>query len=379
MQQIISIWINNSNLLFQRALLSYTNGNVTVISITPINNQKSVPFSKAETKQKQDNKALVDAILSSTGVQDSKKFAEEGSEFLKRNEFDNAINSFKKSIELRPEFSDTYYDLAKSYKYNEDYDNAIPTFEKYLESKPNDVEANILLGECYNQQGFYNKAKVQFVKATSLDANNDLAKRNLLETQNLILGCYDPATAMNEKRQQSINNLNKAISMAKEHLSAGYLKDLADITVAFDKTALMGGTSNIAQYEHSKRKITVTDKYVYASPQLICSYLVHEFVHAKDKDPFTSVTEEQDAYRKATEYWLEHSRGTKDPEMDYAADLYKTSPKTLDDRVCEIYMLRDPKIAKVSPNHPPSSQKAAAGYLNELNCGQPIRTYDVIS
>lgn len=346
-----------------------------MLSITPINYRKTVPFAKNEP----DNKALVNSILSSTNVSDSKKYAQQGDEFLKQNEFQKAIQAYKKSLELRPDYLDTHYELAKAYKFSSDYKNAVTSFEKYLQAKPNHAEANILLGECYTQLGNYNQAKIQFTKGLTIEPDNDLAKRNLKETENYLLACYSPQQAKEAKKQQSVANLTKAINMARGYLPNGYMNELSDITVTFDKTSEMGGTANIAQYEHNKRKITVTDKYIYAAPQLICSYLVHEFVHAKDNDPYTSVREEQDAYRKATEFWVKNSKGVQDPEMDYAAGLYETSPETLDNRVAEIYQLRDPKISKTSPNHPPVTGRAASSQLNEAACGQPIRTYDVIA
>ena len=350
-----------------------------MISILPYSTKTPINFAQAGAVKQPDNKAVVDSILSSTNVREAKSFAEEGTAHLKSNEFDKAISAFKKSIEMRPELKDTYLPLAKSYKGKEDYSNAIKSFETYLSANPKDVDAIILLGESYNANGLYSSAAAQYSKAIELDPTNDLAKRSLAETKNNILACYDPATAVKEKREQSINNLNQALNMAKKYLPTGYLKDMGDLTIAFDKTAKLGGTSNIAQYEHSKRRITISDTYVYAAPQIITSYLVHEFVHAKDKDSYTSVREEQDAYKDQIAFWVENSNGVADPELDYASDLYRKSPETLDARVAEIYRLRDPRIASVSPNHPPSSKKAAMTPLSEMNSGQPLQNYDVIS
>lgn len=351
-------------------------GNSNVISIAPINNKKSIPFANNST-----NKSLADLVAASSNIQAAKNLEEQGNEYLKRNDFDNAIDCYKQVVGKNPGAVDAYYSLAKAYKYKEDYKNAIPAFQKYIEFKPDDVEANVLLGECYHQSGLYSKAKEQYEKAAKMDPSNDLPKRNLLELENNLIGCYDYNRAMQEKRKQASANLTKAVKMASDYLPRGYMKDMSNITVAFDKTSLMGGTANIAQYENSKKKVTVTDKYLYASPQLICAYLVHEFVHAKDKDGFTSVTEEQDAYRESVKFWKENSDGIKDPEMDYALDLYNKSPKTLDDRVAEIYQLRDPGIAITSPNHPPSSSKVAAAnsLTQSVSAGLPIKHYDVIA
>ncbi len=350
-----------------------------MISILPYS-KNSINFASAgHTQPLKNTVPAANPILASTGIKDAKALAEQGSGYLKTNDFDKAVECFKKSIELRPEFKETYLPLGKSYKGKEDYPNAINSFKTYLEEKPSDVDALILLGESYNASGRYSEAAIQYTKALTLDPSNDLAKRNLAESKNNSLACYDPITAINQKREQSINNLNTALTMAKNYLTSGYLKDMGDLSIAFDKTAKLGGTSNIAQYEHSKKRITVSDTYTYAAPQIITSYLVHEFVHAKDKDSYTSVREEQDAYKVATEFWIKNSNGVADPELDYAADLYNKSPETLAARVEEIYKLRDSKIASVSPNHPPSNKHLAASNLTELNSGQPLQNYDVIA
>ena len=141
----------------------------------------------------------------------------------------------------------------------------------------------------------------------------------------------------------------------------------------------MGGTGNIAQYENHKNTITVSDSYIYASSQVIAAYLVHEALNAHDNDAYTSVREEQDAYELAAKFWIKHANGIKDPEMDYAAGLYLQSPKTLKDRVGEIYKLRDPSIPMTSPNHPP--KLLSIGLLNKTteHASQSLKKYDVIA
>lgn len=337
-------------------------------------NKHNISFS--QSKNAQTNPI---AIAASPVEKEARGMAQEGDELLKTNNFDAAISKYNKSIEINPEAKETYLSLGKAYKGKEDYPNAASNIEIYLKENPQDTGAIVLLGDCYRKQGHYGKAIEQFSNASSIDSSDDEAKRNYLETKNQIQACYDPIGAAQAKRKQALSNLSTALGMAKKYLSPDFMKDMGNLTIVFDKTASLGGTPNIAQYEHSKRKMTVTDSYVYAAPQLVAAYMVHEFVHAKDKDSYTSINEEQDAYKKETEFWIQNSNGVKDPEMDYAAELYKQSPSTLDSRVAEIYKLRDPSIAKISPNHPPGNTKLASTSLNQTNSGQPLQNYEIIS
>lgn len=322
----------------------------------------------------------LDGILSSTTVKEAQNLAEQGKDYAKHQKYDEAVDCFKKSIDIRPEAKDTYLELGKVYLRQEKYPDASSSIEIYLKSNQSDVDAILLLGDSYKGSGRYNDAIGQYSKATQLEPDNDLAQRSLKTVKNDLLACVDKQRADKEKYETAVANLKQAVSMAKGHLPSGYCKDLSDLTIVFDKTSKLSGTSNIAQYEHAKKKITVTSDYIYAAPNIVTAYLVHEFVHAKDKDSFTSVHEEQDAYREAAKYWENNSNGVKDPEMDYVVGLYKQAPDNLDSRVAEIYKLRDPDIAATSPNHPPLTSKVAASQGLDLSAsGQPIKNYDVIA
>ena len=297
-------------------------------------------------------------------------------EAMKSGYFDRAINLYKQALELNPENPDANLNLAKTYKLNSDFKNAIPYFEKACAQTPDDLELMTLLGECYKQNGDYTKAETQFKRVLNKEPDYDYAKRNLLDTQNLRLACFDPIKAYNERQKTANENLRTAISLASGFLPKDIVKKVQDVTVTFDKTAQMGGRSNIAQYEHAKRKISIQDEYTYASPVLTASYTVHEFIHAADNDPYTSVREEQDAYRQQARFWEKNAKNVKDPEMDYVVDLYKQSAETLDKRVAEIYLLRDPGIPETSYNHPPGTKKAAASGLN--SSASTLKAYDII-
>ena len=299
-------------------------------------------------------------------------------DYLKNGYFDKAIDLYEKVIQHNPSNIDARLSLAKSYSYNNQYKEAIPHLEEYLKVKSNDLENITFLGECYKKIGKFSKSMEYFNRALSLEPNYDYAKRNLLDAQNVYLQCIDPKKAQKERYDTAIKNLTEAVKIAKGFFPKGYMDDMKDVTVTFDKTSKMGGRSNIAQYEHSKRRVSVTDEYTYANPKLTGAYLIHELgIHAKDNDPYTSVCEEQDAYRAQAKYWLENAHDVYDPEMDYVAELYSQSAKALDDRVAEIYRLRDPGIPETSYNHPPTGKKASAHSLSS-EMSPPIKAYDII-
>lgn len=314
----------------------------------------------------------------SFSANDVSSLIEQGDKALNENRFQEALRFYQQANQSNPEENTIYRKMAKAYHHLKDYTSAEKNFKIYLEKAPGDTDCWIELGEAQRQNGYYQNALKSFEKAYSLDSSNDLARRSIMETKNNILSIHYPQQAAAEKQQYAAQNLKTALDMTVQYMTPEYMKDLSDVTIGFGETADMGGTSNIAQYENYKKSITVSDSYIYAAPQVIAAYLAHESVHAKDKDAYTSIKEEQDAYQVAAKFWIQNSNGVKDPEMDYAAGLYQQSPSALDNRVEEIYTLRDPSIAQTSPNHPPE-KLFHFNPLKKKAASQSLKQYDVIA
>lgn len=308
----------------------------------------------------------------------SEKLANDGRNLLMANRYDDAIKKFNASIQADNSNTQAHFDLARAYTYKNDYKNAIISYDNYLTQRPNDVEAITMQGECYKSLGLYKQAQKNFQTAININPKYDYALRNLKEAKNYEKFIFNPEQAYLEREKQAQQNLQMALNYAKNYFPKGYLNSLKNVNITFDKTSSLGGRANIAQYEYSKQKISITDDYVWASPEVVGAYLIHECVHAKDNDPYTSIREEQDAFETATKFWLKNSKGIEDPELDYAAELYSKSAQDLANRVEEIYKARDSQIAMTSPNHPPCSTNAATN-LSKTTCSAPIRAYDVIA
>ncbi len=309
----------------------------------------------------------------------AEEIIKQGDDLLNNNKPQEALEAYKKAQAQSPDNAVISAKIGKAYFKLKDYKSASESFEKYLEKNPDDTEYIMELGEAQRMAGYYEKAIQTFEKAYNQDNSNDFAGRKILETKNNLLSIYNPQRAVNEKNEYAVQNLKKALNMAVGYMTPEYMSDLRNLTVEFGKTSEMGGTANIAQYEDGRKTITVSDEYIYAAPQVIAAYLSHEAVHAKDADAYTSIREEQDAYKAAAQFWIKNSGKIKDPEMDYAVSLYKKSPNDLDKRVEEIYKLRDPAIARTSPNHPPEQKGRHFLKKTKPASSQPLNKYEIIA
>lgn len=274
-----------------------------------------------------------------------------GNECVNNNLYSKAINLYQKAIADDPDYGDAYFNLAKTFKNIGETDKAILNYEKYLKIDPNDAEVLSNLGECYKDKKLYTKAQKVLEKAIAIDPKMDFAVRQYKEIEYLKFKEIDPASADMRREGYATENMKKSLNLIKQFYPPQVISQLKDITFCFDETDSLSGHQNIAQYENSNRRIVVTNKYVWASPEVIGSYLAHEIIHSLDRDAITSIKEEQEAYTKSVEFWNKFSNGIKDPEMDFAASLYNSSPEALDNKVAEIYTTRDNSIPLVSPHH----------------------------
>ena len=89
--------------------------------------------------------------------------------------YDNAIEHFKKYIELRPDTADSYQSLAEALLKKGNVDLAMSNLNKSLSLDKDFVPAIISMGEAYQAKGQIKEAKENYQRALSI-AQNDYYK-----------------------------------------------------------------------------------------------------------------------------------------------------------------------------------------------------------
>lgn len=85
---------------------------------------------------------------------------------------DEAIDAFRKAIELNPRLALVHDNLANALSGQDKKDDADSEYRKAIEIDPLDPEAHIYLGLFWSEQGKINEATAEFRKATELDPTN---------------------------------------------------------------------------------------------------------------------------------------------------------------------------------------------------------------
>ena len=99
-------------------------------------------------------------------------------------EYEKAIRTYKKAIELSPDFSQSYKNLASIYVLQGRHAEAIPLFKKGIELLDKPIDKAYLwdqLGDVYRKLGDAMNASISYQKAIDLDPEDTCFQENLAE------------------------------------------------------------------------------------------------------------------------------------------------------------------------------------------------------
>lgn len=96
---------------------------------------------------------------------------------LSRN--DEAIGAFNQSLRLDPQDPDTHHYLGLAYLEKKRYDEAITAFQQSLKLKPDLVGPRVGLGEAYEAKGLHDQAIAVYEEALKLDPSDEKTRLKL--------------------------------------------------------------------------------------------------------------------------------------------------------------------------------------------------------
>jgi tetratricopeptide (TPR) repeat protein len=103
-------------------------------------------------------------------------------------QFDDAIDSYKKALEIKPGYSEAYYNMGIAFKNKGDLDASINSYKKALEIKPDYAEAYNNIGNTFSDKGDLESAIDSYKKALEIKPDYTKAKENLIS----LMTSYSP-------------------------------------------------------------------------------------------------------------------------------------------------------------------------------------------
>jgi len=117
----------------------------------------------------------------------------QGIDFYKTGQYDEAIGSFKSAINLDPNYIDAYYNLGLVLEYLQQYDAALAVFKQIIVRKPDDYDSVYKAAWISAQLGEYQKAKT-YLSIIPLNSKRGKDAQELARQLNLTIAMVPKET-----------------------------------------------------------------------------------------------------------------------------------------------------------------------------------------
>lgn len=198
-----------------------------------------------------------------------------GNAYMKDNQYEQAINSYKKSLEMDPEFAEAHYNLGSAYAQQKKYDLAVENFKEAIKLRTDFREAYYKLADVYSKQEKNEEAiktyreiiqttpadtvasdlqPVEVISATTGDIKNQLKFSGSIEPRALVL-VYPKA--IGEIEQMKVDQGHKVkkgqVLAVVEHEELDLQLQQAEAAVAaaqagYDQTVQLAETQIMSQF-----------------------------------------------------------------------------------------------------------------------------------
>ncbi len=212
-------------------------------------------FEMSEDEKAKIRKDAEEAKKKQAGVEELRKFFDEGIQLAKAGQHEQAIEAFKKAAEKDADQPAVWANMGSSYAKLKQYEPAIESYNKAIVLKPDDSALYQNLGSVYSESGDMEKSKEMYEKAATLAVTLD---PKTAATQYYNIG----VTYINGgKNAEAEAALLKAIEIDPNHAEAHYQLGLTQIGLDKMKDAV----------EHLKKYVQLapTGENVEVAKQLI--------------------------------------------------------------------------------------------------------------
>lgn len=191
--------------------------------------------------------------------QEAAKLYNEGNSQKKSGNYAGALESYKKALEISPDYR-IYYQLSAVYKKQRKYEFAEQALLKCLESNPEFTSAHNSLGTTYYSWGKFDKAVESFKKFKETASNKKLENR-----ASKYIGLAYTKLGESALKDRDYEEAEKQLKNAVNNYNydAAYLK-LADIYVEIGKyDEALKAADNAINYRDKKSKVPKGAPYFY--------------------------------------------------------------------------------------------------------------------
>ena len=163
----------------------------------------------------------------------------------KLKDYNEAISSFKNAINLNPNFSEAYNNLANAYKLINNIDEAIKNYNQSIEKDKKNLTAYFNLAVLFKEIKKYRESKKIYENILTIDKNNTTAKHDLGSIES-VMGNFNSA------RKYFIDCIDQNTSNYKS------FKNYIEITNINKKDAVFNKLKNLPhEYETEENQVDI--------------------------------------------------------------------------------------------------------------------------
>ncbi len=213
-----------------------------------------------------------------------------------QNNYDAAIDNYKKAIKINPKYTGAYYNLGNAYSKKGDIENAIAYYKKAIEFDPKYVYAYYNLGIKYKEKGEVETAIGYFKKAIAINTEFVEAYNNLGATYcdkeeiEIAIMYFKKAIEINPRFAQTYFNLGVVYRDKKDFETAiTYFKKSIEINPKYtDAYYSLGGI--YTSKEEFETAIAYYQEVLSINPEYPDAYYGLGFIYTKKRELETAIS-----------------------------------------------------------------------------------------
>ena len=179
-----------------------------------------------------DNYVELDNMLHSNDTNTLKQidlsfeYFKEGNDFIEKNQYNKALDSFQKAIKINPDSDKIFFQIGFVFSNLKKHKEAIKSYQKAIEIKPDKDAAYYNMGIAYSNLKQYKEAIISYQKAIEIRPEKDAAYYNMgiaydnLKQYKEAIKSYQKAIEIKPDKDEAYYNMGIAFSNLKQYEKA---------------------------------------------------------------------------------------------------------------------------------------------------------------
>lgn len=214
----------------------------------------------------------------------------------------SAKELLSKATKIEPEFEDALFLLGKIQLARQEYESALESFDRLIEIDPNNAKAYFWKGIAFKENKFADKAEEMFFKTvetdnTYYDAYMQLGELYTTKDSKVALQFYENALKLKPNSDECMYAMGRIYQNSNQFASAYNLYSQAVDINAGHKFASYGKAFIDVKFENYEKALTTIEQILKLAPDYSSAYTLRGYIYEKSNNTDLALQ----SYEKALE------------------------------------------------------------------------------